>query len=357
MPKVYIIAEAGVNHNGSLEMAISLIDVAAKAGADAVKFQTFKAENLVSRNAEKADYQKKTTDKDESQFEMIKKLELDLAAHQVLIQHCQKLEIQFLSTPFDLESLSLLVNILDLPLIKIASGEITNAPFLLKIAQFGKPIILSTGMSTLGEVEQALGVLAFGYLHRPERPSIQAFQRAWCSLEGQQILIRNVTLLHCTTEYPAPYSNVNLKAMDTLKYAFGLPVGFSDHTPGIAIPLVAVARGAVLIEKHFTLDKNLPGPDHQASLEPNELCGMVEGIRAIEMSLGDGVKVPSPVEMKNIPVARKSLVAAKTIQKGEIFTEDNLTTKRPGTGKSPIHYWEWLGKKAERGYLSDEVIE
>jgi N-acetylneuraminate synthase len=356
MGKTYIIAEAGVNHNGSLDLAKLLIERAAEAGADAVKFQTFKAEKLVAKSAPKAEYQTKTTDGAESQYEMIRKLELDFEAHRVLIEHARRCGIQFLSTPFDLDSVDLLAGTFDLPRLKIPSGEITNAPLLLKAARTGKPIILSTGMSTLGEVETALGVLAFGYLGRGERPSVEAFQAAYASEEGQQILRKHVVLLHCTTEYPTPYTDVNLRAMDAMCRAFGLPVGYSDHTEGIAVPIAAAARGAVLIEKHFTLDRSLPGPDHKASLEPDELKAMVEGIRQVEQSLGVAVKVPVASELKNKPVARKSLVAARKIRQGERFTEENVAVKRPGTGLSPLLYWDVLGKRAERDYEEEDLI-
>ncbi len=353
--RTYIIAEAGVNHNGSLDMAKQLVEVAAEAGADAVKFQTFKADALVSRSAPKAEYQTRTTDLSESQHEMIRKLELDEHAHETLIKHCQVCGIAFLSTPFDLESVDLLAKRFDLPYIKIPSGDITNAPFLLKIAQTGKPVILSTGMSTLGEIEDALGVLAFGYLGNRE-PSIAAFRAAYCSCEGQAILQDKVTLLHCTTEYPAPLEDVNLKVMDTLRSSFGLPVGYSDHTEGITVPIAAVARGAVVIEKHFTIDRTLPGPDHKASLEPTELKQMVSAIRVVEQALGSGRKHPAPSELKNMSVARKSLVAACTIAVGEAFTSENLAVKRPGNGLSPMQYWELLNRKAGRNFSKDEAI-
>lgn len=354
--RTYIIAEAGVNHNGSVTMAKELIDVAAECGADAVKFQTFRAEQIVSKTAAKAEYQKRTTNAAESQYDMIKKLELDEDVHEILIEYCQLKGIQFLSTPFDLPSVKLLVNKFDLPYIKIPSGEITNAPFLLEIAKTNKPVILSTGMSTLGEIESALSVLTFGYLHKSQHPCIEAFQQAYSSVEGQQVLQQKVSLLHCTTEYPAPFSEVNLKAMDTLRNAFGLVVGFSDHTPGIAVPIAAVARGAAIVEKHFTLNNNLPGPDHKASLEPEELKKMVEGIRQIEDALGHSCKMPTTSESKNKVVARKSLMTNRAIGKGEKFTEENLATKRPGNGISPMHYWEWLGKTAERDYEQDERV-
>lgn len=354
----YIIAEAGVNHNGSLEMAKQLIDVAAEAGADAVKFQTFKADKIISRTAPKAEYQTKTTDAQESQFEMVKKLELDEHAHEVLIAYCQEKGIQFLSTPFDFESIELLANRFDLPRLKVPSGEITNAPLLLEMARTGKPIIMSTGMSTLGEVEVALSVLAFGYIADQDAPpSIEAFQAAYLSEAGQQALLDNVVLLHCTTEYPAPFDDVNLRAMDTLGQAFGLPVGFSDHTEGIAIPIAAIARGAVVIEKHFTLDRTLPGPDHKASLEPAELIAMVQSIRQVEQSLGSTLKIPAASELKNKAIGRKSLVAAYPIRQGETFTAENIGFKRPGTGIAPIQYWELLGKVADREYETDELIK
>lgn len=354
--QTYIIAEAGVNHNGSLELAKKLIDAAALAGADAVKFQTFKADKLVSKSAPKAKYQNKNTDANESQYEMLKKLELDGDVHRELIDYCYTKNIEFLSTPFDADSLDLLVNGCNVSKIKIPSGEITNAPLILKIAQTGKPVILSTGMSTLGDIEAALGILAFGYLKITEKPSIKNFMSAYISKEGQSILQQKVILLHCTTEYPAPFSEVNLRNIETLKTAFNLPVGFSDHTQGIAIPLAAAARGAILIEKHFTLDKNLPGPDHKASLEPQELKAMIEGIRQIEQALGTTVKVPTFTEQRNRDIVRKSLVAARDICQGEAFSEKNLVIKRPGDGISPIHYWDWLGKMADRNFKQDEQV-
>ena len=356
LKRTFVIAEAGVNHNGSVDMAVQLVDEAVKAGADAVKFQTFKTEKVISRNAPKAGYQTKTTDMEESQFEMVKKLELGEANFKYLIEYCRGRQIQFLSTPFDLDSVDLLSNTLDLPLLKIPSGEITNAPLLLKAAQSGKPIILSTGMSTLGEIETALGVLAFGYVSSNKTPSLAAFEDAYLSEKGQQILHENIMLLQCTTEYPTQFTEVNLRAMDTLRSAFGLPVGLSDHTPGIAVPIAAVARGAAIIEKHFTLDKKLPGPDHNASLEPYELKSMMGAIRQVEEAMGSSSKIPTPSELKNKPIARKSLVAARDIRAGEVFTEDNLTSKRPGTGTSPMKYWDFLGKEARRDYKEDEEI-
>ncbi len=353
----YIIAEAGVNHNGSLEMARQLIDIAAEAGADAVKFQTFKAKNLVCKFAPKAEYQVSATGSDESQFDMIRKLELDEAGHRQLIEHCLNQGIQFLSTPFDFESVDLLSRVFDLPCLKIPSGEITNGPLLLKVAQAGKPVILSTGMSTLDEVAQALGVLAFGFVGSGRKPSREAFQEAFMAEEGKAALRTKVRLLHCTTEYPAPFQDVNLRAMDTLAETFRLPVGFSDHTAGIAIALAAVARGAVVIEKHFTLDRSLPGPDHQASLEPDELKKMVRSIREVEVALGNGVKQPAPSELKNLLVARQSLVAKTEIKAGEVFSVGNLGAKRPGDGVSPMAYWDFLGRKANCDYQLDEKMK
>jgi N-acetylneuraminate synthase len=354
--QVFIIAEAGVNHNGSLEMALALVDAAAAAGADAVKFQTFKSEAVISRYALKADYQIQTTGGSESQLEMVKKLELDLTAHLQILKRCKERAIQFLSTPFDLESVDLLVEHLHVSTLKIPSGEITNAPLLLKIARTGKPAILSTGMSVLAEIEQALGVLAFGYICPDRQPSLEGFTEIYLSEAGQRILKEKVSLLHCTTEYPAPFADVNLHAMVTMRSAFGLPVGYSDHTEGVAVTVAAVALGATIIEKHFTLDRSLPGPDHKASLEPAELGQMVNAIRQIEMALGTGAKIPALSELKNKPIARKSLVASAPIRCGENFSEENLTTKRPGTGISPLRYWEYLGKPAQRDYAEDEII-
>ena len=335
MRKIFIIAEAGVNHNGSLELAKKMIDAAVGAGADAVKFQTFKAEKVVSRYAPKAEYQKKTTtaEADESQLEMIEKLELDAAAHQTLIDYCKKKNIRFLSTPFDLESIDLL-NELGLDIFKIPSGEINNLPYLRKIGALKKEIILSTGMADLGEIEDALDVFT-----------------------GAGTKLKDITVLHCNTEYPTPMQDVNLKATQTIKYAFpGIHVGYSDHTKGIEVSIAAVAMGAAIIEKHFTLDKNMVGPDHKASLEPDELKAMVNAIRNIEKALGNGIKKPSPSELKNKPIARKSIVAARNIRKGESFTEENLTAKRPGIGISPMRWDEVIGKRASKDYKQDDLI-
>jgi N-acetylneuraminate synthase len=350
-----IIAEAGVNHNGSLEMALQLVDAAANAGADVVKFQTFNAAKLVSRYAPKAAYQKLTTDASESQLEMISRLELGLDEHEALVAHAGRRGIAFLSTPFDTESLHLLTGKFGLTTIKVSSGDLTNAPFLLEIARACNDVILSTGMATLGEVESALGVLAFGWgVEGLDRPCRAAFERAYASVSGQEVLRQRVTLLHCTTEYPAPFDEVNLRAMGTLARAFCTRIGYSDHTSGIHVPIAAVALGATVIEKHFTLDRGLPGPDHKASLEPAELRSMVVGIRDVERAMGDGIKRPTPSEVKNRDIARKSLVAARSVAVGDPL---DLACKRPGNGLSPFDYWSWHGKPAGRDYAADEVLD
>ncbi len=352
---VFVIAEAGVNHNGSIELAKQLIDAATETKANSVKFQTFKASHLVSKIAEKAEYQKKLTDPTETQLEMIKKLELNEKDHYMLIEYCNEKNIEFLSSPFDVGSLKFLVK-LGVKKIKIPSGEITNAPLLLEAAKTRLPLIISTGMATLTEIESALGVVAFGLLEIQENPSFEAFRNAFTNPEGQILLKKKVTLLHCTTEYPAPLTEVNLQAMRTIHQAFGLQIGYSDHTEGTSIPIAAVALGAKIIEKHFTLDKNMHGPDHKASLDPIELGEMIKSIREVEQALGSTEKRPTTSELKNIAIARKSLVAKKYIQKNEIFSKENLTMKRPGKGISPMRYWEWLGKKADRSYEEDELI-
>lgn len=331
MSKIFIIAEAGVNHNGNIEIAKKLVDKAALAGADAVKFQTFKAENLVCRNAQKAKYQMETTNKEESQLAMLKRLELTRDMHECLIDYCNQKNIMFLSTPFDVESLHFLVQC-NIGIIKIPSGEITNYPYLKAVGQTGRRVIISSGMSTLKEVEDAIEVLKDN---------------------GS----KEITVLHCNTEYPTPYGDVNLKAMLTLKEELGVAVGYSDHTQGIEIPVAAAALGASIIEKHFTLDKNMEGPDHKASLEPDELEAMVRAIRHIELALGNGKKEPSQSERKNIEIVRKSIVARCDIKKGDIFTEENLTTKRPGTGISPMHWNEVINRSAKKSFHEDELIE
>ncbi|MBT7487554.1 MAG: N-acetylneuraminate synthase [Rhodospirillales bacterium] len=353
---VFIIAEAGVNHNGERDLAFDLIDAAADAGTDAVKFQTFNASELASANAPKAAYQTKTTEAAETQLEMLGRLELPHALHYELVDHCAKREIDFLSAPFDAISLAFLTNDLKLSTLKIPSGEITNGPLLLAAGESGCDIILSTGMSTLEDVEIALGVLAFGFTNSNAAPSRDAFKAAFTSDAGCTALKEKVTLLQCTTEYPAPYTDANLKAMGTLRDAFGVCVGFSDHTPGIAAPIAAAALGADIVEKHFTLDRSLPGPDHPASLEPTELKDMVDGIRAVEAALGDGIKQPRPSEIKNIDIARKSLITLKSVKAGEPFTEENLGNKRPGTGTSPMNYWRMLGQPAERDFTAGEQL-
>lgn len=334
MRHTLIIAEAGVNHNGSLELAKQLIDAAVDAGVDYVKFQTFKAENLVTKSAKQAEYQKKNISVgDDSQYQMLKNLELSQVDHEVLIEYCRQKGVRFFSTAFDLESIDYLSS-LNLPIWKIPSGEITNYPYLRKIARQGKPVILSTGMSGTADIHSAVDALyKFG-------------------LTKDQI-----TVLHCNTEYPTPFEDVNLRAMLTIKEEFGVKVGYSDHTRGIEVPIAAVALGAEVIEKHFTLDRNLPGPDHKASLEPYELKAMVWAIRNIELAMGDGEKKVTVSECKNIAIARKSIVAACPIKKGEILSEENLTVKRPGTGINPMRWDEIVGTIAIRDYNEDELIE
>lgn len=333
MCNVFIIAEAGVNHNGSLELAKKLIDVAVDAGADAVKFQTFKADKLVSKSAQKAEYQKQTTSADESQYEMIKKLELDENAHRELISYCNGKQIMFLSTPFDHDSIDML-NGFEMPIFKIPSGEITNLPYLRHVGSLGKEVVLSTGMADLGEIEDALDILMLSGLPK-----------------------ERITVLHATTEYPCPFDEVNLNAMQTIRNAFGVKVGYSDHTQGIEVPIAAVAMGASVIEKHFTLDRCMEGPDHKASLEPQELKAMVLGIRNIVQALGNGIKKSSKSELKNMQVARKSIVASQPIKLNEMFDETNITVKRPGNGISPMRWDEVLGHIATRNFAKDELIE
>lgn len=353
---VKIIAEAGVNHNGNKDLAFQLIDAAHASGVDIVKFQTFKAKNLVTKGAQQADYQKQNTGITESQFEMLSRLELDYETHISLVKYCHDLGIEFLSTAFDKESLDFLVNDLKLKTLKIPSGELTNSPFVLDHARTGCNLIVSTGMANLSEIEAALEVIAFGLINETDSPNLHAFEQAYNSVEGQNALRAKVTILHCTTEYPAPVKEINLNAMTTLKNAFHLNVGYSDHSAGITIPIAATALGAQIIEKHFTLDKSMPGPDHKASLEPDELKNMVQSIRDVELALGNGIKGPQPSEIKNKPIARKSLVAAQQINTGDVFTEDNLTIKRPGDGISPTLYWTLLGKVANQNYNEGDLI-
>ena len=353
---VFIIAEAGVNHNGDRNRALALVDAAADAGADAVKFQTFDAEALAAADAPKAAYQNETTDARESQLEMLKSLEMPHGLHRDLITRCGEKGIGFLSTPFDIGSLRFLVSDLGLQVLKVPSGEITNGPLLLEAGKSGCDIILSTGMSTIEDIEQALSVLAFAMIGPDEAPSRAAFASIFEDGDAMAALVERITLLHCTTEYPAPFEDTNLNAMETMRNLFGLDVGLSDHTPGIVVPIAAAALGATVIEKHFTLDRTLPGPDHQASLEPEELKAMVLGIRATEAAMGDGDKQPQASEIKNMAIARKSLIALKLIKKGETFTEDNLGAKRPGTGTTPMDYWQWLGQTADRDFDEGEAL-
>ena len=330
MSKTFIIAEAGVNHNGSVEMALQLVDAAKASGADAVKFQSFRADLLATASAHKAAYQERLVAASETQYQMLQRLQLDAEAHMRIMQHSNKIGIEFLSSPFDLESADLLET-MNLRVFKIPSGEITNIPFLKHLARKGKPLILSTGMSTLGEVEHAVQVI-----------------RSSGSVP--------LTLLHCVTEYPTPFEQVNLRAMQTLKQAFGLPVGYSDHTPGIEIAVAAVALGAVVIEKHFTLDRSLPGPDHAASLEPDELKGMVDAIRHVEHALGNGIKAPAACELPNISVARKSIVALRALPAGHKLCEQDLGIKRPGNGLAPRMLEEVIGRTLRIPIEKDGLI-
>jgi N,N'-diacetyllegionaminate synthase len=327
---VFIIAEAGVNHNGRLDLAKKLVDKAKEAGADCIKFQTFKSKSIVSKGADKADYQKAQTGINESQLSMLQKLELSFKDFIELNKYCKERGIQFLSTAFDFDSINFLNN-LGMGMWKVPSGEITNLPYLIKIAKTHQPVILSTGMSTLDEI----------------RAAVDALNRYDCGA---------ITLLHCTTEYPAPYADVNLNAIKTMRKIFNLPVGYSDHTKGIEIPMAAVALGATVIEKHFTLDKSMEGPDHKASLEPDQLASMVIAIRNVELAMGTGEKKPAECELKNMAVARKSIIASCSIKEGEVFSEDNLTVKRPGTGISPMRWFDILGQRAIRDFEEDELI-
>lgn len=328
---VYIIAEAGDNHNGSLDLAVRLVDAAVDAGADCVKFQTFKTEEVISKYAPKAEYQKNTTGDCESQFEMVKKLELPFDDFIKLNHYCAEKRIQFLSTPFDFPSIAFL-STLNLPVWKIPSGEITDLPYLISIAKTRKPVIMSTGMCEIEEIQAAINILKANGTPK-------------------------ITLLHCNTEYPTPYQDVNLNAMLTLKERFGLEVGYSDHTTGIDVPIAAAALGATVIEKHFTLDKSMEGPDHRMSLEPGELSAMIHSIRNIEKAMGNGIKTPSRSEQNNIAAARKSIVARRPILQGELFTQENITTKRPGNGISPMRWFDVLCSTAKRDFEEDELIE
>jgi len=356
LEQTFVIAEAGVNHNGSLEMALQLVDIAADAKADAVKFQTFKAEKLATARAVKAEYQVANMKEEGNQLGMLQRLELSFDDHAALVRRCRERGVRFMSTAFDAESLAFL-STLGTPAIKMPSGDITCGPLLLQAARLRMPLVVSTGMCTIAEIEDALGVIAFGLISNREPTGREDFLAAYCSAEGRSALAQHVTLLHCVTQYPAPPESINLRAMATMAAAFDLPVGYSDHTLGIEIALAAVARGATIIEKHFTLDRKLPGPDHAASLEPAELKQLVSGIRNIEKALGSASKAPAATEMANRAVARRSVVAARPIRRGEVFGRDSFAMKRPGTGVSPMDCWRLVGRVATRDFETDDPIE
>jgi len=347
-----VIAEAGVNHNGSLPLALKLVDAAADAGADVVKFQTFRAESLVTRAAATAAYQRRTEDAPDTQHALLRGLEMPADWHESLIARAVERGIRFLSTPFDVDSLELLTGRFRLSTIKLSSGEITNAPLLVETARRARHVLLSTGMSTLDEVADALAALAFGFTN-DGAPSREAFRRALQTDAGHAALQERVTLLHCTSEYPAPTEDVNLRAMDTMAEAFGLPIGLSDHTAGTHIAVAAVARGASVIEKHLTIDRTLPGVDHAASLEPDEFARLVREIRDVERALGDGIKRPAPSELRNRDLVRRSLVTARALRAGDPF---DVLPKRPGTGLSPFEYWRVMTQRAGRDYEADEIL-
>ena len=353
---VYIIAEAGVNHNGKRELAFQLIDVAANSGADAVKFQTFDADKLAALSAPKAAYQKRNTDAGQSQHEMLKALELPKAWHKDLQQYAHERGIEFLSTPFEVSSLRFLVE-LGLPILKVPSGELTNGPLLWQFAHTRKPLILSTGMSTLSEVEQGLAIVAHGLHHAHEPSSMDQVWLHWSQESSRSSLKGHVTLLHCTSQYPTPMHEVNLAAMQTLANAFGLQVGYSDHTEGCAVALAAVALGASCIEKHFTLDRNLPGPDHGASLIPQELAQMVRDIRFLQNALGDSLKAPQPSEWNTREAARQQVIAARNIPAGALIKREDLTTARCGRGMPACTLWELIGKRSNIAYAQGDVLE
>lgn len=358
MNKVKIIAEAGVNHNGDIELAKELISAASESGADVIKFQTFTAKEVVSEKAPQAPYQSKNSRIKETQYEMLKKLELSKDSHFILKKKCDNLGIEFLSTAFDLNSLDFLVNDLDFKTLKIPSGEITNGALILESALSGCDLIISTGMSNLKEIEDALKITAFGYLSKKnENPSKISFKEAFESKKGKEFLKKKVSLLHCTTSYPANFKDLNLNSMDTMREKFNLPVGYSDHSSGIEASIAAVAKGAHIIEKHLTLDKKLQGPDHLASIEPKEFKNLVSSIRNIEISLGDGIKEPKKSELENKTVARKSIFASKDIRKGELISKEMLSIKRPEIGLSPMMVWDLIGSKAKRDFKKDEAFE
>ncbi|WPZ23581.1 N-acetylneuraminate synthase (plasmid) [Sulfitobacter faviae] len=354
--RTLIIAEAGVNHNGDLGLALKLVDKAAEAGADYVKFQTFKATKLASAGAKKASYQIRTTDAAESQLAMLQRLELSVADHQTIMARCAEKGVRFLSTPFDIDSLALLTETFALSEFKLGSGELTNAPLLLAAGKSGRKIILSTGMGSLAEVEEALGVLAFAMCREAEPKGRTDFAEVLLDPAVWPVLAERVTLLHCTTEYPAAVEDTNLRAMETLRRAFGVKVGYSDHTIGEAVSIAAVALGASVLEKHFTLDRNLPGPDHAASLEPDELASLVNGVRVVERALGTGIKQPGAAEVANRAVARKSLLAARDLPEGHILSLEDISVKRPGDGISPMALWDMVGKVATRAIAEGEAL-
>lgn len=355
--RTFVIAEAGVNHNGSLDLAMEMVELAANAGADAVKFQTFHADKLVTKNVPKADYQVATTGSDEGQLGMLQRLELSEGDHKRLLSHCGQCGINFLSTPFDEQSVAFLTQELGLKTLKIGSGELTNGPLLLKAAETGSKLIISTGMSTLDEIKQALSVVAFGLLGSDGPLNTNTFAKIYETKEAELMLKNNVTLLQCTTEYPAPVDEVNLRAMDTLGEVFGLSIGFSDHTKGTAVAIAAVARGATILEKHFTLDPLMSGPDHKASIGPDELRSLIKDVRAADCALGTADKEAVASERRNKAIARRRIVASCVIKKGQHFSEENLAVKRSSSGASPMGYWGLLGRVAERDYEKDEGVD
>ena len=357
MTETFLIAEIGVNHDGELQKALELIDIASEAGANAVKFQTFNSESLSTKYAKKASYQEKDSKKSESQLDMLKKLELSRDDYDVIKERCLEKNIQFMSTAFDSESLKFLVENIKVKTLKVPSGEITNGPFLLEHARTGLDIILSSGMSNLKEVETALAYICFGYLNPKKEVNPQDVNKCYRSKEGKNILKDKVVILHCTSQYPAPLEDINLNALKTLKSEFGIRIGYSDHSLGYLVASSAISLGADVIEKHITLDKNLPGPDHSASLDPVEFKEFVKVIKETEVFLGDGIKRITSSEEETKNVARKSIVANQLIKKGEIFTDENLTIKRPGIGISPMQVWDLYGKESPKDFTKDEIIE
>jgi N-acetylneuraminate synthase len=353
----FVIAEAGVNHNGDVDLALRLVDVAADAGADAVKFQTYRADEIASANAPKAAYQVTAADAGESQREMLERLELPIDAYDIITDRCRSRGIEFMSTGFDIASLRMLVERVGIQRIKIPSGEITNGPLLLAAARSGLPIILSTGMSDLDEIEHALSVIAFGSVESLGHPDEKILEKMLEQPDAYNAVRNKVTVLQCTSQYPAPVAKINLRAMETIAGRFGTAVGLSDHSAGIIVPIIAAARGATMVEKHITTDRNLSGPDHAASIEPEELAEMIGAVRTAELSLGTGEKRPTPSEKNMRLVARRSLVAVREIVAGETFDTENLAARRPGGGLSPMQYWKYLGRKATRNYAADEQID